>query len=164
MWVVGLSHSGAVANSHHDRQAEVALRALLRFCSPAAGCTCRTGAARLDGNPSSDARQSLCRGLPSIDRTPRHNRARLNWRLLAQYLIARSARGGSRFWSPPTSSSLAAEERLRSLPVILLASLAEAGARLPLSSSLARRRNACRLAPSSRTAARQPGSARRRNA
>src|SRR4029453_11855685 len=130
MWVVGLSHSGAVANSHHDRQAEVALRALLRFCSPAAGCTCRTGAARLDGNPSSDARQSLCGGLLSIDRTPRHNRARLNWRLLAQYLIARSDRCGSRL----------VVRRLRrrsqrknacALTGALLAPLADAGARLP---------------------------------
>jgi hypothetical protein len=43
----------------------------------------------------------------------------------------------------------------------LLAPLAEAGAHKPLPSSLSRRRKACLLARSSRTAARQPGSARR---
>jgi hypothetical protein len=48
------------------------------------------------------------------------------------------------------------------VPCTLLASLAEAGACGPLPSSLARRRKACLLARSSRTAARQPGSARRR--
>jgi hypothetical protein len=64
--------------------------------------------------------------------------------------------------NPPPSSSLADEERVCSLRLALLAPLAEAGARSPLPSSLARRRNACLLPRSSRTAARQPGSAWRR--
>jgi hypothetical protein len=64
--------------------------------------------------------------------------------------------------NPPPSSSLAEEERLCSLLCALLAPLAEAGACEPLPSSLARRRRTCLLARSSRTAARQPGSVRRR--
>jgi hypothetical protein len=54
------------------------------------------------------------------------------------------------------------KERLHSLLCPLLAPLAEAGACEPLSSSLARRRKTCLLPRSSRTAARQPGSVRRR--
>jgi hypothetical protein len=65
-------------------------------------------------------------------------------------------------WSPPTSSSLGDEKRAPSLLCTLLAPLAEAGTSEPLPSSLARRRTAGLFAPSSRTAARQPGSARRR--
>jgi hypothetical protein len=65
----------------------------------------------------------------------------------------RSAARTSR--NPPTSSSLADENRVRWFPYVLLAALAEAGARQPLPSWLA-------FARSSRTAARQPGSARRR--
>ena len=54
------------------------------------------------------------------------------------------------------------EKRRHSLRMALLAPLAEAGACWPLPSSLARRRKACLLARSSRAAARQPGSVRRR--
>jgi hypothetical protein len=64
--------------------------------------------------------------------------------------------------NPPPSSSLAEEERLRSLRFHLLAPLAEAGAWWPLPFSLARIRKACMLPRSSRTAARQTWSVRRR--
>ena len=77
-----------------------------------------------------------------------------------------SAAGTSRAriapWSPPTSSTLAHERACLLAPSTLLAPLAEAGAWWPLPSSLARRRKTCLLPRSSRTAARQPGSARRR--
>jgi len=53
------------------------------------------------------------------------------------------------------------QKRVPLPPYTLLAPLAEAGAREPLPSSLARRRKACLLAHSSRTAPRQPGSVRR---
>src|SRR5215218_4753426 len=78
----------------------------------------------------------------------------------------RSAAGTSRAriapWSPPTSSTLAHERACLLAPSTLLAPLAEAGAWWPLPSSLARRRKTPLLPRSSRTAARQPGSARRR--
>ena len=54
-------------------------------------------------------------------------------------------------------------KRVPSLLCTLLAALAEAGACQLLPSSFARRRKACLLTHSSRTAARQPGSARRRS-
>jgi hypothetical protein len=75
--------------------------------------------------------------------------------------LAALARRGSRLWSAPTSSSLGDEKACPLALYILLAPLAEAGACEPLPSSLARRRKTCLLARSSRTAARQPISARR---
>jgi hypothetical protein len=70
--------------------------------------------------------------------------------------------GGANIEDPPPSSSLAEERTPLLAPYILLAPLGEAGACQPLPSSLARRRRTCLLARSSRTAARQPGSVRRR--
>jgi hypothetical protein len=64
--------------------------------------------------------------------------------------------------NPPPSSSLAEVRTPPLAPCTLLAPLAEAGAHWPLPSSLARRRRTCLLARSFRTAARQPGSVRRR--
>ena len=75
----------------------------------------------------------------------RHTARRWGWRSLRSRVL---------LWS-------LAEERTPLLPPFtLLAPLAEAGACEPLPSSLARRRKACLLFRSSRTAARQPGSAR----
>jgi len=62
---------------------------------------------------------------------------------------------------PSSSSSLADGKACRLAPCTLLAPLAAAAARWPLPSSLVRRRKACLLTRSSRTAARQPRSARR---
>jgi hypothetical protein len=76
-------------------------------------------------------------------------------------LMARSARRASR-WETAFFVIARRRKACRLVPCTLLAPLAEAGARWPLHSSLARRRKACLLAHSSRTAARQPGSARRR--
>ena len=72
------------------------------------------------------------------------------------------ARAGSRSRVRRLRRRSQTERRCLLAPSTLLAPLAEAGACWPLPSSLARRRKACLLPRSSRTAARQPGSARRR--
>src|SRR5687768_18238928 len=84
------------------------------------------------------------------------------FRRLSCRSAARTSRARIAPLSPPTSSTLADERACLLAPSTLLAPLAEAGAWWPLPSSLARRRKTCLLPRSSRTAARQPGSARRR--
>src|SRR5687768_16503930 len=77
-------------------------------------------------------------------------------------LLLATARCGSRFGICRLRRRSQTEKRCLLAPSTLLAPLAEAGACKPLPSSLARRRKTCLLPRSSRTAARQPGSARRR--